>query len=419
MKRTKLLIFLLLTMKISAQDIEGQPYLVVNQGAEQPDSVSPSQLLSTLVHSDRSVTFRYYNPEAKTVKLVSDCLLRKPDNSAFGGKTSTVRMHKEADGLWTYTTSPLTPEVYCYNYIVDGKRIHDPQNPDSTFVLLHQVSLLTVAGTPRTDLYVPVASDLKGRIDRVSYYSEQQDITRRVLVYVPNEKLCQSATDGRDLPVLYLFHGISGDELGWVEYGKAANILDNLMLQGKIRPMLVVMPDCNVVRRIQKGKRTNLLRNMFNYPALCAGGFEASFDELEDFVSSHYNASADPRYHAIAGLSSGARQTANIVNLQPDTFMTVGLFSPVLYRGQLPEQGVSSDLVPADDDDLLLAVESKPVFHIYIGKNDMFYRNGKRYYQRLQKRGIECTLYEAEGGHTWRSWREFLTEFLPTLFRQD
>ena len=357
-------------------------------------NVQAQDITSPIIHPDGSVTFLYYNPDAKNVKVVSDCLRRRPDHSAFGEKTRTEKMTCDSLGIWSLTTRPLLPEVYSYNYIVDGTQIPDPSNADSAYVLLHKVSHFAIGGTERTNLYLPAPADKRGHIDSLSYYSEQQGITRRLLVYVPNG--CNEHTK---LPVLFLLHGVSGDELSWLEHGKATCILDNLTAQGKIPPMLVVMPDCNVVRKIMRGKRTNILRNMFNYPALCRGEFERDFHELEDFVASRYNISPLRQDHAIAGLSSGARQAANIAKLQPDTFATVALFCPVVHRRQIPD---SSD----------------SVYQVYVGTDDMFYNNGKNCYRRLKKNGVNGTLYETQGGHTWRSWREFLTVFLPTLFSE-
>ncbi len=358
-------------------------------------NIAAQNIVSPEIHDDHSGSFRLYAPYAKRVSVESDCLLKYEDHSPFGEKTRKVKMYRDSIGIWTYTTEPLQPEVYFYTFIVDGKRTHDPQNPDSTFVLLHQVSLFAVGGTPRTNLYLHAPESLRGRIDTLSYYSDKQGISRRLLVYVPNRTSTETESP---LPILYLFHGISGDELRWVEHGRAADILDNLISQGRIPQMLVVMPDCNVVKRIQKGKRTNLIRNILNYPNLCAGGFEAAFDELETFIQNKYNVARESRYRAIAGLSSGARQVCNIALLQPDTFSAIGLFTPVIGKKQLPKQ-------------------SEAVYHVFVGTDDMFYKNGKRCYRYLAKKNIPCTFNERNSGHTWRSWREFLTDFLPMLFK--
>ncbi|MBQ2441452.1 MAG: hypothetical protein II502_04585, partial [Paludibacteraceae bacterium] len=104
-----------------------------------------SRIISPEVHADGSVTFRYQNKKAKRVKIVSDCLRKRHDHSAFGEKTRRERMQRDTNGIWTFTTKQLPSEVYFYYFVVDGKRIYDPLNEDSTFILLHQVSQFTVA----------------------------------------------------------------------------------------------------------------------------------------------------------------------------------------------------------------------------------------------------------------------------------
>ena len=367
-----------------------------------PFMLSAQTYQSPVVHADRTVTFTYHNPKAKCVKLRSDCLYPQPDNSTWGEKMHTVKMQRDSLGTWTYTTDPITPELYIYNFIVDGKRIPDPLNPDSTCILLHQSSTFVVGGSPTADLYLPMQDSASGHLDYLSYHSDAQNIDRRVVIYTPHD--CN-----KPLPVLYLLHGISGDEERWIDYGHAMYILDNMIAQGRCQPMIVVMPDCNVVRRIQKGKRTNLLRNMLNYPVLCRGDFEAAFYELQAFVSAHYAVSDAPYHSAIAGLSSGARQAANIALLQPDTFSVIGLFSPVVHKKQLPKTGTRTSLSASDSTS----------YAIYVGTNDLFYRNACRSHRRLQERHIPCTLYETDGGHTWHNWRLFLIDFLPTLFQTN
>ena len=353
-------------------------------------------IVSPEVTADGSVTFRYSHPKAVTVRVRSDCLLRKPDNSWFGGKMGTAKMHRDSAGVWELTTPPLAPELYQYRFIVNGIYRHDPLNRDSAYVLLHQESIVAVGGNPQADLYVePAAGTLRGHLDTLDCYDEEQQVTRRMVVYVPPVAVTEN------LPVVWLLHGISGDERVWTESGRAFQILDNLLAAGDIRPMLVVMPDCNVISKISPKKRTNLLRNMFCYPALQMGDFEKAFPRMHDFLMQHYGLTTDAGHRAIAGLSSGAKQAANIVRDNPGLFSVVGLFSPVLGKKQLPEATDSARYMVA------------------VGRNDLFYKKGLRFARRLDKTGASYVLYESEGGHTWRSWRVYLTEFLISLFREE
>lgn len=359
------------------------------------DSVvkSVARLASPQVLPDNRVVFRYYAPDARRVVLKSTCLRGKPDKSWFGGKTGRVRMRKDSTGVWSHTTDSLSPGVYNYRFVVDGKFVHDPLNPDSAYVLLHQESLVSVGG----DFYAnfclePQQGVPRGRIDTLVYYNEAQGVNRRVMVYVPQADSCQGP-----FSVLYLFHGISGDEAAWSEEGKVAQILDNLISQGMTERMIVVMPDCNVKRKLEPKRRTNLLRNMLNYPALQRRDFEKAFPGLHCFLCSRYCISDQKRHHYIAGLSSGAKQAANIVRDNPELFSVVGLFSPVLGKKQIPHEVDSTR------------------FEVFVGEDDLFYKNGLRYASRLTAAGVECDLKDIGGSHDWRSWRLYLMLFLLDL----
>ncbi|MBR1807822.1 MAG: hypothetical protein IJ776_00330 [Paludibacteraceae bacterium] len=404
--------------------------------------IQAQTIISPEVHADSTVTFRYSNEKAVTVRLRSDCLLRKPDNSWFGGKMRTQRMVCDSAGIFSLTTKPLEPEVYQYRFIVNGIYRHDPYNRDSAYVLLHQESIVAVGGNVQADLYVETADIPHGTIDTLLYYNEEQQLTRKILVYLPpyhtgytveTEHIVETAPSDREsvankehvqsqesvankehvvetehvqslqeyddggINMLYLLHGISGDEASWIELGRVKQILDNMLSQGKIEPTIVVMPDCNVKNKLTPKHRTNLFRNILNYPILGKGDFEEAFPDMHRFVCGHYGLRPDKQHCYIAGLSSGAKQAANIVRDNPELFSIVGLFSPVLGKKQLPTSSQSA------------------VWHLYVGKADMFYKNGVRQYDRLQNAGAQCTLTEQSGGHVWRNWRIFLTDFLTTL----
>lgn len=365
-----------------------------SQNADNDSVVNPAAgFVSPQVLPDNKVVFRYYAPEARRVVLKSTCLRSKPDKSWFGGKTGKVRMHKDSTGVWSHTTGTISPGVYNYRFIVDGKAVHDPLNPDSAYVLLHQESLVAVGGDFYADFCLEPQQDVpRGRIDTLVYYNEEQGVNRRMMVYVP------PADSGQvDFSVLYLLHGISGDEAAWSEEGRVAQILDNLISQGRTERMIVAMPDCNVKRKLEPKHRTNLLRNMFNYPALQRHDFEEAFPEMHRFLCSHYDISDQKEHHYIAGLSSGAKQAANIVRDNPELFSVVGLFSPVVGKKQLPHDVGSARFV------------------VFVGKDDLFHKNGLRYANRLSAAGVEYDLQDLGGSHDWRSWRLYLTLFLLNL----
>ena len=370
----------------------------------------------TEVNADGSITFRCYAPAAKKVEVTSDCLLRKPDKSWFGGQMYTRKMKRQDDGVWTYTTKVLPPEVYQYRFIIDGNFIRDTLNADSACVLLHTESVIAVGGTPMADLYVEPAGDVpRGKIDTIAFYDIEQQLMRMILVYIPPfYPLVGEAK--QDISVLYMFHGISGDEASWIESGRAFQVFDNLISHGKMKPMLVVMPDCNVLNKIAPKRRTNLLRNMFNYPALQQCHFEQAFVRLAHEVEEYYGID-DIHYRFVAGLSSGAKQAANIARDNPHMFQVVGLFSPVLGKEQLPDTAQIAPLTQAQiNDKWLMTYQQHPMtYYVAIGKGDLFYTNGKNFCKRLDKKGVMYEKLVTDGGHTWKSWRVYLAEYLMWL----
>lgn len=373
-------------------------------------------VVSPEVNDDGSITFRYQAPNAGSVEVLCDCLIKHEDKSWFGGKMRSEHMTRCNDSLWQFTTAPLRPETYQYRFIVDGNFIHDPLCKDSAYVLLHQESVVVVGGTPQADLYLePGNRAIRGRIDTISYFDDKQQVSRNILVYVPPVYNLVGAAQ-KDISVLYLFHGISGDEASWLETGRAMQILDNLFNQRQIRPMLVVMPDCNVMSKIAPKHRTNLLRNMFNYGALQRCDFEEAFPRLAAYVEHIYVGDNKVHHRYVAGLSSGAKQAANIARDNPHIFSVVGLFSPVLGKRQLPKQ--------CDDLPMLSQLGLQPVFddrsyYVGIGKNDLFHQNGVNFITRLNNRHLPCVVFQNDGGHTWRNWRIYLSEYLIYLSQKS
>ena len=178
------------------------------------------------VASDRRVTFRLRAPEAKAVTVAGD----------FGGD---AEMRKGEDGIWSVTIGPLTPEMYVYYFTVDGVRLTDPSNPQLKigYVTTTTTSLLTVPG--EKPAFYEVQNVPHGEIRNLLYWSRSSGVTRELTVYVPPG---YDEARNRRYPVLYLLHGFANDHHSWHRYGRANDILDNMLAERKIEPFLVVMP---------------------------------------------------------------------------------------------------------------------------------------------------------------------------------
>ena len=195
-------------------------------------------------------------------------------------------------------------------------------------------------------------------------------------------------------PVLYLIHGINGYEGSWQDKGFAVDTLIAKIEQGVCPPMVLVMPDVNKwPYKVHPGGK-NLWRYVTRYPRISKEHeIEYSISELMVMIDTTYAVSSNCM---IAGLSDGARIAANVANLRPDCIRTVGLFSPVLHKDQLPN-------------------DSTQTYLIYVGKQDIFRANGKRFHRRMSKAGYPHQYIELKGSHNWRIWQACFAHFLENL----
>lgn len=342
-------------------------------------------------NEDSTITFTYIDTTAKRVVLIGNCMLPKEDLS-FSGRQMRQRMQEVQPGVWQCRTMRrLTPELYTYQIIVDGHRHTDPMNPDSIWVRNQRKSVLLVDGDEQTNLYKPAAQ--QGRAEAVSFVAED-GVRFRMMVYLP-----YNYHDTEVYPVLYLFHGINGDQRNWIEQGRICNILDNLIQRGDIQPLVVVMPRCllSEPRHPDHVESTNV----FNYGEILKGRFEKRFPEIEQYIYAHY--SVQRQDNAIAGLSCGARQAANIANMEPGIYTRVGMFSPVVSRKQQPVVQLDTSLYPK--------------YWVGGGTNDwMFLSDARSFVRGLEEKGVEHVYMEIKGGHTFTNWRVFVTRFLRWAF---
>ena len=346
-----------------------------------------------LLHPDGSVTFLYHDTTAKSVKVYCDCKLRKETPTIRRENYHSANMAKDSFGYWSYTTPPLPSEVYTYQFGSDTRRFPDPTNPDSIRVGRKKMSVFTVGGTPKTDLYV--SNPIRGKIDTLVFQSANEEKPRRVIVYTPPHY-----SESRSCPVLYLLHGLNGNETAWNDRGRAVQILDNLIAQEKAKPMILVMPDANPRCLIAQGEDVSLFKNLLLYSSWDKREFEQCYPEIDSFLSERFHFSTERGHRAVAGLSAGAKQSANLANLYDSTFSSIGLFSPVVGRKQLPRSTFAK-------------------YWISSGTGDLFKLQINKFRKQLQRNHIPYTMYSSPGGHTWRNWRVYFSEYVQTLFRQE
>ena len=343
---------------------------------------------SYVVNADNSVSFCYCGA-GKRVEVVGDFQYTGKDSSRYSDmRLRKVPMVRGSDGCFHARTLCLVPETYTYCFRVDGKYVTDEQNNDSAWQTTRKWSILSLSGTRQTELYLP--PEVQGEVIHSQWYDREACVNRQVYIYLP--AAYRRGGEGERFPVLYLLHGINGYEGSWTERGRAIQIIENLIAEGSVSPMIVVMPDCNT--RVEEGRASHrsLWNNVWHYPGHCRDhSLELAMEDLMAHVDSSYRVSGRC---VIAGFSSGARNAANIVNRYPGRFEAVGIFSPVVSKKQQPQTDIP--------------------YYIYTGQEDMFVRNGRRFHRRLAANGVEHEYVETGGGHTWRSWREQLVLFLTS-----
>ena len=375
------------------------------------------QVASPDVHADNTVTFNLIAPEAQKVQITGDFLPSKKvvfNGATFDAPADPVDLVKNDKGVWSFTTEALKPELYTYNMIVDGVKIIDPLNVYNIRDINNLFSVLLIGGDARTDLY-KVNKVAHGTVSKVWYESPTAGLTRRLTVYTP----AGYETSGKEYPVLYLLHGIGGDENAWSELGRAAQILDNLIAQGKAEPMLVVMTNGNISQEACPGETSEGFRvPTMMLPKTMEGSFETAFPDVVKFVEKTYRVKKDKAHRAIAGLSMGGFHSLFISINNPDTFDYVGLFSAAVDQQQNTANGGFPNIY-ADRNQKIDNLFSKhpKLFWIGIGKTDFLFKNNNDLRAYLDSKNHKYTYLETEGGHIWRNWRIYLSEFVPLLFK--
>jgi enterochelin esterase family protein len=353
-------------------------------------SVLAQSVLSPDVQSDGRITFRLPAPEAKQVQVNCE------------GVTSV--MQRGADGVWTFTTGPMQPDIYDYSFSVDGAHTLDPANPLVKYNLLNPENMVHVAG-PKS-LVWEINDVPHGQIHRHSFNSRVVREQRNFIVYTPPGYDPKAKTR---YPVLYLLHGYSDDATSWSTAGRANVIMDNLIARGQAKPMLVVMPlgygNMAIVTNGWSRVNDQVLwqQNLDKFS-------EILLREIVPQVEKNYRVEKDRESRAIAGLSMGGAESLLTGLNHLDHFAWVGSFSAggvnTNYASLFPK------LDRAANDRLHL-------LWIACGKDDWLFKSNQDFCQWLRSEGVHCTWVETPGAHTYMVWRRDLGNFAPLLFQDN
>jgi enterochelin esterase family protein len=343
------------------------------------------------VHSDGTITFRYKDPAAKTALLHLD-----------GAKPFS--MEKNTDGVWTFVTSPLPPEIYGYIFEVDGQYRLDPANPVVKPNLLYLGNTVSVPG--QTAQLWEARNVPHGEVHHHFYSSKMVsglvDGQSDYFVYTPPD---YDAKKTVPYPVLYLLHGWSDMANAWTEVGKANFIFDNLIAAGKMKPMVVVMPlaygDMKFVLGGNGGwdDEVAIEHNVDLFS-------QALFTEVMPQVETEYRVSKDRNDRAITGLSMGGLESLTIGLTHGSQFGWVGGFSSAL--GHHDDERFA--MLSAKNSDLRL-------LWIACGTDEELITPNRKFIASLKAKSIPVTYVETPGMHTWQVWRDNLEHFAPLLFQ--
>ena len=352
----------------------------------------PINYQSTEIHPDHTITFRYKDAGATKVMLNIRDLPKQ------------MVMEKDAAGVWTVTTQPLPPAIYNYIFLSDGESRLDPANPHVAIKFQNVTNLLTVTGSspqPWEPTNVP-HGELHHHFYTSSIVLNLPNNQSDFYVYTPPGYNPAAKTL---YPVLYLLHGFNEAAYSWTDVGKANYILDNLLAQGKVKPMIVVMPlgygDLNYVTTSET--RRDQTKSADHYKRFQ----QALLTEVLPQVEATYHVARDRDHRAIAGLSMGGQESLTIGLTNTDKFAyVIGLSSAA--QG-LPTNPALADLNPK--------VANLRLLWISCGTEDSLSEPNHRLADWLKSKGMTVDYVQTPGVHSWIVWQDNLAHFAPLLFQ--
>ncbi len=353
-------------------------------------AIAPS-LVSPEVHPDHRVTFRLHAPNAKTVTVSGDW---------EGGDTALTR---DDSGVWSVTVGPLAADLFAYGFAVDGFETVDPANPVVKPMRSPRTSLLEIpADPPGLHEYQDVPH---GTVCVHEYRSRALGRRRGLFVYTPPD---YDKDPGARYPVLYLLHGNGNTEATWSVFGRAHLIADNLLAQGKLQPLIVVMPDGYAVPLSMPVSSSPAAAAVAERARNCAAFERDLLEDILPFVAASYRVRAEASSRALVGLAIGGVQALTIGLNHPDRFAWVGSFSAVPFDPATALAGALAD--PKATDSALRLV------WIACGRNDRLVENARLLSGVLKVNGIRHEVHTMEDGRRWSLFRRYLAEILPLLF---
>ncbi|MBQ6073725.1 MAG: esterase [Bacteroidales bacterium] len=377
----KKILFFFASCLLAAGMLHAQELSNFNFGGQRP-------VISPEIAQD-SVTFRLKADYATVVKL-SGSWMENP-------WTGTIDMQRGENNVWWVKIPTPAPEIYTYNFVVDGVAVNDPQNVLVQRDGTRYLPMLMIPGE-RTENYGEAR--LHGTVSHPWYHSDILGMDRRLTVYTPYG---YENNPKKKYPVLYLLHGAGGDEEAWISMGRTAQILDNLIEKGLAEPMIVVMPNGNPgqaaartlnIPEKQIDWRAPENRDMY-VKSLCT--------EIVPFIEKNFRAIPKPSSRAIAGLSMGGGHTISASILFPELFDYI---CPLSAAGSATPEQIAT-----------LKKAGVKLYFLACGSADFLFKGAEEMHAKLNEQGLDHVYFVSDGGHTWSNWRLYLNTFAQKLFK--
>ncbi|MFL6427310.1 MAG: alpha/beta hydrolase-fold protein [Acidobacteriaceae bacterium] len=354
--------------------------------------IAPTHPAPPTVNPDGSITFHFPFAGAKNVLLDLE-------------GTDPQPMNQGTDGVWTITTAPLQPEYYGYGFRADGIAYLDPGSVLTKPNLLNLQNEIEVPGPQRMDW--DMQNVPHGVLHQHFYQSQTLNRQSDFFVYTPPDYNAQ-----KKYPILYLLHGYSDDASGWSAVGRANTILDNLLAQNKIKPMIVVMPlgygTMDMITHTWTAWSDKVLvdRNFTLYTQIL-------LTEVKPQAEKIYSISKDRKDHAIAGLSMGGGESLRTGLNHLDDFAYIGAFSSAV-----PEKEDFDRVFPNLASEVQKNKDRLKLLWVACGTDDHLITSNRTFTAWLKQQQIPVTVIETPGRHTWMVWRDNLINFTPLLFQK-
>ncbi|RYZ48988.1 MAG: esterase [Chitinophagaceae bacterium] len=368
------------------------PGSVKSQPPRGPFVVSPQVL------PDKKVTFRYLAPGADEVKLSGQFL------------SASVPLTKDTSGIWSVTVGPVRPDIYPYSFIVDGVTVMDPANTEFFPNERFKGSLVDVPGF--TPLIHAVRDVPHGTVTYEQYHSAE-GTTGTLVVYTPPGYNKETA---KRYPVFYLISGTTDTEETWFKVGRTNFILDNLIAEGKAKPMIIVMPYGNIAARITAKKGGAKPADPVGRESPEALQRSKAFEDdlvknIIPYIDKSYRTLANRDNRAVGGFSRGGGQTLRSAFGNMDTFAWVCCYSAYLSPAEMESRYQPIVANPTETNRKL------KLLWVGVGNEDFLYNDTADFLNYLNTKKIRYKSLVTGGGHTWMNTKVFLAETAQLLFK--